>query len=106
MNNGLKYGLEQQDIEDIIAVFKQRKEIESAVLFGSRAMDTHRPGSDIDIVLVGKSLTHSNLLDIILALDELNLPYKFDIIIHDKIKEQALLEHITRVGKTLLNRSD
>jgi len=101
MNNKLKYGLELQDIEDIITVLKQTAAVESAVLFGSRATGTHRPGSDIDIALTGNSLTHSDLLDVLIALDELSLPYKFDIIMHNQIKEQALLEHIKRVGKLL-----
>ena len=104
MNKQLQYGLEQQDIDNIVSILKQAVTVSSAILFGSRAMGTHRSGSDIDIILIGNSVTHQNLLDILITLDELNLPYKFDIIIHNKITEPALLEQINRVGKTLFSR--
>ena len=101
MNKQLQFGLEQLDIDNIIAILKQTDEVESAILFGSRAIGTNRAGSDIDIVLKGKLVSHQNLLNILIALDNLDLPYKFDIIIYSKIKEPALIEHIKRVGKTL-----
>ena len=104
MNKQLQFGLEQLDIDNIIAILKQTDEVESAILFGSRAIGTNREGSDIDIALKGKLVSHQNLLDILIALDNLDLPYKFDIIIYSKIKEPALIEHIKRVGKMLFRK--
>lgn len=47
--------------------------IEQAVLYGSRAKGNYRPGSDIDLTLKG-DLSHRDLLNIELALDDLLLP--------------------------------
>ncbi len=104
MINKQQYGLEQTDIKNINSVLKKFDAVQSAILFGSRAMETYQAGSDIDITLKGDSISHHTLLDILIALDELDLPYKFDIIIYCEIKEPALLEHINRVGKSLFIR--
>lgn len=61
------------------AVFAQFSAVESAVLYGSRAKGTHRVGSDIDLTLMGASLTHDDLNQIAAALDDLLLPYTIDL---------------------------
>jgi len=64
-------------------------------------MGTHRINSDIDVTLKGEDLTHSDLLTIATELDDLMLPYKFDLSLFDHIDNASLLEHIARVAKTL-----
>jgi type I restriction enzyme S subunit len=52
-------------------------------------------------VLEGKQLNLRQLSNISLKLDDLLLPYKFDISIYHQIDNNDLLEHINRVGVDL-----
>ncbi|SFE82063.1 Nucleotidyltransferase domain-containing protein [Thermophagus xiamenensis] len=80
------------------SVFSKNKDVEGVILFGSRAKGTFKEGSDIDIALIGDKLNMTSLRKIELELDELSLPYHLDVVIYKNIKEQALKEHIDRVG--------
>ncbi len=94
----MKFGLNIKTIEKIHSVFEKYSEIEKVIIYGSRAKGNYRNGSDIDLVLCGDNLNTSFLLKIDEAIDELNLPYTFDISIYDQIDNENLLEHINRAG--------
>ena len=50
-------------------------------LFGSRAINKERPGSDIDIALDnGKPIDSNKLLAIKMAFDETTIPMKMDLV--------------------------
>ena len=102
MSSDLNVGLSNSDIENIIRIIKKCPKIYDVVLFGSRAKGTYSNGSDIDIALKGDNILLNDVLDLSIELDELLLPYKFDLIIFDRIKEEALKEHINRVGISLI----
>jgi predicted nucleotidyltransferase len=74
-------------------------EIEKAILFGSRAKGNYKPASDIDLTLVGDDLTLTIQQTIENELDDLLLPYKFDISIYHTISSKELLDHIERIGQ-------
>jgi uncharacterized protein len=92
-------GLKNIDIENIRAVFELHPEVERVILFGSRAKETYKPSSDIDLTLVGTKLNLTIQQKIEQELDDLLLPYKFDISIYHQIQNRELIEHIERVGK-------
>jgi len=96
----MKYGLSESNINKMINVFKQSPEIEVALLYGSRAKGNYKPLSDVDMALKGKKLNLQILSRISLKLDDLLLPYQFDLSIYHQINNQELLDHIQRVGKT------
>lgn len=73
-------------------------EIRSVVLFGSRALGTFKPGSDIDLALEGEGLTPQHLARLAGLLDELPLPYRFDLTLLSAITNPALREHLDQVG--------
>jgi Predicted nucleotidyltransferases len=98
MISAIKYGFEESDIDNIISIFKQNPKISKAVLFGSRAKGNFRNGSDVDIALFGNNLCLDDLLEAYGSIEYFNLPYKFDLVIYDRISEQSLKEHIDRVG--------
>jgi predicted nucleotidyltransferase len=50
----MKFGLSNKQLEEIISVIQQYPEVEEAVLFGSRAINTFKEASDVDIALKGK----------------------------------------------------
>jgi len=101
-----KYGLLETDIASIVSILKSNPKINDVILFGSRAKDNFRPGSDIDIALKGGDINLDDILSAISELDKLSLPYKFDLVIYDRISESALIKHIERVGISLFNRKD
>ncbi len=77
---------------------KKFPQIEKAVLYGSRAMGTYKPGSDIDLSLFGKSLTQNLIWKISQELDDLLLPQVFDLSLFESLDNPELKDHIVRVG--------
>ncbi|MEA3499901.1 MAG: nucleotidyltransferase domain-containing protein [Candidatus Marinimicrobia bacterium] len=93
------YGLKENTVKNIKDIFSQFEKIEKAILYGSRAKGNYRNGSDIDITLFGDGLKLNIVYKLQDKLDELNLPYIFDISIFKQIDNKNLIKHINRVGK-------
>lgn len=55
------YGLLQKDIDIIIKSISLFKEIDKAVLFGSRAIGNYKKGSDVDIAIFGIDVTKDTI---------------------------------------------
>ncbi len=101
----MKYGLSDCTIEKLQKVFENFEEIDKAVLYGSRAKGTARPGSDIDLTLFGKHLDRQCCSVIADALDNLLLPYMIDLSVFHLLNHPELEAHIHRVGQVLYQRS-
>ena len=99
-----RYGIPTEDFQAILKVFESEQQVQEVILFGSRAKGCFSEGSDIDLALKGNNLSLNNLLNLSTALDELFLPYKFDLVIFDRIQEPQLTDHIERVGILIFNR--
>ena len=97
----MRYGLTKNTLKQMTNIFAKIPEVEEVILYGSRAMGNYREGSDIDLALKGKELDMAELLKISAKLDELDLPYHFDLLIFEKIENRDLIDHICRVGKTI-----
>jgi predicted nucleotidyltransferase len=80
----------------ISSVLNQHPEVSQVKLFGSRAKGCHTPASDIDLALWGVDALQAE--SIAAELDELPLPYRFDIKAFESIKQDSLREHIQRRG--------
>lgn len=93
-------GLSDKGVESIRQTLRLFPKISEAILHGSRAKGSYRPGSDIDLTLKGNELSYQDLLNIELALDDLLLPYKIDSSLHHQLDNPQLIDHIARVGKT------
>lgn len=100
----MRYGLSREVILEIKAVFAQFKEVDEAILYGSRAKGNFRSGSDVDLVLKGEKLNLKLLNSISLVIDDLLLPYSFDLSIFHQISNKELIEHIERVGNNFYKR--
>ena len=94
----MKYGLSENTLTSIINCLSNFNSIDSAVLYGSRAKGNYKDGSDIDITLKGGNLTLNDVLKLENEIDDLLLPYKFDISIFHQINNLDLIDHINRVG--------
>ncbi len=99
-----EFGLTTQTIEKIHYVLSQFPLLDRVVLYGSRAKGSFRNGSDIDLTLIGDQLTHSDLREIENRLDDLYLPYSFDVSLCHHIENQDLIQHIARFGKEFFIR--
>lgn len=102
MNDGLK----DRDRERIFAVLSQFPKVTQATLFGSRAIGTFRPASDIDLVLDGAEITLADIIAMKAKLSELNLAVDIDLIAHASISNSALREHIENCGIPWYRRKD
>ena len=96
-----QFGLKAEVIAQISSVLARYPEVESAILYGSRAKGNYHPGSDIDLTLTGATLTYDHLARISLEIDDLLLPYLFDLSLLRHIDNPDLIDHINRVGTPL-----
>lgn len=90
-------GLESRELELIRAVLSRHPEVTGALTFGSRARGASSPSSDVDLALEGID-DPLRAEAIARELDELPLPYRFDVKALLSIRREALREHIARVG--------
>ena len=90
----MKLGLSEKHLQLIVEALRQAN-IDRAVVFGSRAKGNWRKNSDIDIAVFGVGV---NVGSLVAQLDELPMPYKFDIVDYNSINSYALRQHIDRVG--------
>ena len=86
-----------RELSLIAGVFRRHPDIASAKLFGSRAKGTNTPRSDVDLAVWG-DIDAIRAEGIAAELDELPLPYRFEVKPFALIKLRALREHIERVG--------
>ena len=73
------YGLTLTDWEKLRGLFAVNERLEAVILYGSRAKGNYRPFSDVDFALVGEELTCEDLYRLKEAIDDLLLPFSFDI---------------------------
>ena len=102
MNNT---GLNSEEISKINRVFSAHGNVEQALIYGSRALGTYKPWSDIDLTLIGDDITLSQLNQIEAEIDDLLLPYKMDLSSFHAMENADLIEHIKRAGKVFYQKT-
>lgn len=100
----MSHGLPAPVINRIQRVLDRHPAVCRAVLYGSRAKRCHREGSDIDLTLQGCQLDDRALNRIANELDDLLLPWQFDLCHFDRLTHLELVAHIRRVGVVLYER--
>ena len=60
----MKFGLSDKVIDEINGVFRKHSEVEKVLIFGSRVKGNYRPGSDIDLAVIGSGLDFRKLFKI------------------------------------------
>ncbi len=94
----LKTGLSNKHKQLVITILQMNQHIESALLFGSRAIGTYKNSSDIDIALIGEKLTLTDIANIQVELEQTTLPYHVDLVIKQTITSPELHKHIETFG--------
>ncbi|MGQ0650237.1 MAG: nucleotidyltransferase domain-containing protein [Gemmatimonadaceae bacterium] len=90
-------GLSDHALALIRGVLAEHTEVTGAILYGSRAKGTASPASDVDIALEGID-DPLGAARIASELEELPLPFRFDVQVLAAIRYQPLRDHIARVG--------
>ena len=91
-------GLKRTHRQMIIDTLAKNEKVQRIILFGSRAMGTFTPNSDIDLALCGPNLTLEDQASLQQAVEELTVPQKVDIVLYDSIDNQQLVDHIKQHG--------
>ncbi|CAN5150500.1 nucleotidyltransferase domain-containing protein [soil metagenome] len=92
--------LSPSELALLTGVFRAHPEVREVKLFGSRAKGTQTPHSDVDLAVFGNvGALQSEAMAA--ELDELPLPYHYDVKPFAAISLRALREHIERVGITI-----
>ena len=90
-------GLTERELALIRPVCRRVAGDARVILFGSRAMGTHRTNSDVDLALDGEA-SPLQAEQLAVELDELPLPYRFDVLSLRGVTNADLVAHIARVG--------
>ena len=97
-----EFGLDQKCIVTIQSVFKKYNGISKVALFGSRAKNQFNNRSDIDIVLFEDNSKKTSVVrDILFELEELDIPYSFDVISYNYIHYLPLKGHIDQYKRVI-----
>ena len=94
------FGLTDDEIQKIQNTLSRHPHVKKVLVIGSRALGTQKKASDIDLVLQG-NLTLSEIAHIKVELEQLTIPYFFDVIHYEEIKNPDLKDHVDRFGKLL-----
>lgn len=100
-----KTGLTEAEVDTICSVFRSTPAITRVILFGSRAKGAAKHYSDIDLAIEGP-LSERQVAEVAMKLDELPLPYKFDIKSLASIQHLPLKQHIERVGIAIYTKNN
>jgi predicted nucleotidyltransferase len=100
-----EFGLEGHHLDFIVQAIGNYADIDSARIFGSRALGNYKRTSDIDIALMGKLKDYTagslrNFLN-----NAAPFLYKVDVLEYDKLDNVELKQHIDDFGKVIFKRS-
>ena len=101
----MKYGLSIDQLDEIKQILAGYPAVETAVIFGSRAIDTYKEASDVDIAIKGEQADLNIALKIKDHLEEETyLPFFFDVVAYGSISSDELKKHIDTKGKVIFDR--
>ena len=100
----MQFGLNENNIKLITSVFQKYPTIKEVVIYGSRAKGNYTERSDIDLVVKNSPIERHVISNILMDLNDSDLPYLLDIQNFEEIKNHQLLEHINRVGQLLYKK--
>ena len=98
-------GLEDEDVEILAEKLAAEPAVEAALLIGSRARGSHRPHSDIDLVIKGPGVRLGTAARLRGLLEESNLPMPVDVSRVTPHTDPAFAEQVHRWGRPFYRRS-
>ncbi len=100
----INFGLTNSQYNLIRDALISFNDIEKVIIFGSRATHKFRPGSDIDLAVAGKNLKSNIITRLASHLDDLPLPFMFDVLNYDQISNIELKNKIDLEGKLFFEK--
>lgn len=97
-------GLTHQQLVLLQQIFKKHPAVQSVKLYGSRAKGTFHERSDVDLMVFGEGIDRFLIAELLLDLEDSNLPYSVDLQDYRELKNRELIEHIDRVGVVIFER--
>ena len=97
------FGLYEKSYKLLMEYFFSKKEIDEVRIYGSRAMGTERPGSDVDFAIF-TNVDRNMMGEIKADLEELQTPYLYDVTDMKFLSYLPMRGHIERVGKVFYRR--
>ena len=93
--------------ETILSLLERHLPGTTAWVYGSRAKQTSRPASDLDLVVFATPEQSRRVGDLREAFEESNLPFRVDLFVWDEVpesfRESMESEHVVLVGKQQQN---
>ena len=93
-------GIPRERVQQLEQLWAGQPGLEAVWLFGSRAMERHQAGSDIDLCLEGPALSHGKRLQLMAAVDDLLLPWRVDLVLRHELPAE-LNAHVQRMGRCI-----
>lgn len=101
----MTFGLRDTDLIYLRGLFDQHPDIDQVWIYGSRAKGTNRPGSDVDLALVGANVTPETVSHVHFVLEEEGpMPFFFDVLHWNRLTNQTLKDEIQRTAQLLYQR--
>lgn len=97
----MKYGLSEWVLNQLLAVFGRYPDIDAVYLFGSRATDQFRDGSDIDLAVLAPKMTKDTFSSLWNEVDGLPLVFKVDCLHFDELANKVLKDKILTEGSKI-----
>ena len=94
-------GIPDAESTKVLELIQRHPRVRRVVLYGSRALGRHRPGSDLDLCLDAPDMELGELQELGGALDDLLLPWRIDLQLRHLIDHKGLLDHLERVGQVV-----
>lgn len=97
-------GIPEHEWKEICAIFAEFPQVRAVSLFGSRAKGTQKPGSDVDLAVMGE-LDVQIIASLRYRLNQEGcLPYQFDLLDYAGIESADLRRHIDTFGVEVYKR--
>ena len=92
-------------MRSLVRVFSSYPDLEKVTLFGSRAVGTAKPWSDIDLATHGIVGDRHRLGRLALDLDDTSIPQICDVLAYEAISHTPLRRHVDDVGIVIYRRT-
>lgn len=90
--------LREQDLDTLRRTFRRFPFVREVRVFGSRAIGSARPTSDIDLAIWAPDATTREWNDLVEAIEEAPIIFGLDVVRPDEHTNPRLLERIEREG--------
>lgn len=92
-----RFGLTKRNLRTIRNILQQFHQVREVYIFGSRAMGTFKPGSDLDLAVMN-DIDHKSVIELHAAFEESDLPFRVDVLAYWSVTNPDIKSHIDRVG--------